>query len=149
MFYRPNVFFDCDNQEVNSTKEDVLLRIVDGLKKRGRKLPKIIIVVDYFNEVSKIKKLLMLKLRTQAYATEVRNPKTLMVQAFHECLPVTDYEFILNEFIKPESIIRVLVCQTEYLPIIEAEDIRIIVNYHTKYEKLPHVSHFINTSNEQ
>jgi len=125
---RPNIFLDISHQQSYKLKRD-LQWLIDSLREKQLSQPKTIIFAEGLAEVSEIFETFMWELGDQGYVNGERNAKMKLVSMYNGQVSRESQVFILNEFRKPESVIRVLVSTIAFGMGVEIKDIREVIHW--------------------
>lgn len=125
---RPNVFLEMKIQSSYDVYKD-LRWLVQSLATNQRQQPKTIVFVQSLREASDIFEMFTSELGDRAYERGERDPRRRLVSVFHGQVSKALQEYTLDEFVKPQSFIRVLVATIAFGMGVEIRDVREVVHW--------------------
>lgn len=125
---RPNVFLEVVSNTADSV-DNQLQWLITGVEIKKRQYPKTVIFARTINCVADIFTTLMYQLGKNAYCDDSCDGTHRMISMFHAHVSADLEQYTLNEFCKPDSVIRVLICTIAFGMGIEIPDIRAVIHW--------------------
>ena len=125
---RPNIFLEIADQKSFDVERD-LRWLVNGLRKHQIEYQKTLVFAQSIRQVAEIALFLMAELGAKGFVDGGNDYTKRFVSMYHGHIGPTLQAFILDEFPKPDSVIRVLVSTVAFGMGVEIRDVRQVVHW--------------------